>query len=108
MQCVYALILSLAYLLRKRVCIHSRNVNTKYCIVITPVEQNLQPVGYAWLLKQHTMFTLCWPFRLPVVIVGYYLRILVFYVQCLNVAGVKIFSILCSVLNRGWGFTVRL
>jgi len=29
--CVYALILFLAYLLRKRVCIPSRNVNTKFC-----------------------------------------------------------------------------
>jgi len=46
--CVYALILFLAYLLRKRICIHSRNVNDKYCIVITPVEQSFQPVDYAW------------------------------------------------------------
>jgi len=45
--CVYTLILFLAYLLRVRVCIHSRNVNNKYCIVITPVEQSLQPVDYA-------------------------------------------------------------
>jgi len=32
---VYTLILFLAYLLRKKVCIHSQNVNNKYCIVIT-------------------------------------------------------------------------
>jgi len=45
---VYALILFLAYLVMKRVCIHSRNVNNKYCIVTTPVEQSLHPVHYAW------------------------------------------------------------
>ena len=56
--CVCALILFLAYLLRKRVCIHSRNVNNKYCIVIVPVEKHLQPVNYAWWQKQHTMFRL--------------------------------------------------
>ena len=32
------------HLLRKRVCIHSWNVNNKYCIAITPVEQSLHPV----------------------------------------------------------------
>jgi len=37
--CVYALMLFLAYLLRKRVWIHSRNVNNKYYIVITPVKR---------------------------------------------------------------------
>ena len=45
---MFALILFLAYLLRKRVCIHTRNFNTKCNIVITPVlEQSLQPVDYA-------------------------------------------------------------
>jgi len=48
MQCVSALILFHAYLLRKRVCIHSRNVIDKCCIVITSVEQSLQLVDYAW------------------------------------------------------------
>ena len=41
MQCVYALVLFLTYLLRKRVCIDSRNANNKYSIVITQVEQSL-------------------------------------------------------------------
>jgi len=27
---------------------YSRNVNNKYCIVVTPVEHSLQSVGYAW------------------------------------------------------------
>jgi len=40
-MCVYDLILFLAYLLRKRVCIDSGNVNNKYCIVFTPMEQSL-------------------------------------------------------------------
>jgi len=52
---MHTLILFLAYLLRKRVCIRSRNVIYKYCI-ITPVEQSLQPVEYAWWQKQHTTF----------------------------------------------------
>jgi len=38
---------------------HSRNFNNKYCIVITPVEQSLQPLDYVWWQKQHTMLTLC-------------------------------------------------
>jgi len=48
MQCVLTLLLFLAYLLRTRVCTDFRNVNNKYYIVITPVEQSLQPVDYAW------------------------------------------------------------
>jgi len=28
-------------------------------MVTTQVEQNLQPVDYAWWQKQHTMLTLC-------------------------------------------------
>jgi len=43
------------YLLRTRVCTDFRNVSNKYCIVITPVEQSLQPVDYAWWQKLHTM-----------------------------------------------------
>jgi len=39
---VYAFISFLAYLLRNRVCMHSRNVNNKYCVVITPVEQSFK------------------------------------------------------------------
>jgi len=39
---VYAFILFLAYLLRNRVCMHSRNVNNKYFIVITPLEQSFK------------------------------------------------------------------
>jgi len=39
--CVYALILFLAYLLRKSACKESRNINNKICIVIKPVEQSL-------------------------------------------------------------------
>jgi len=46
---------SYLYLLRTRVCTDFRNVNNKYCIVITPVEQSLQPVDYAWWQKQHTL-----------------------------------------------------
>ena len=46
--CVCALILFLANLLRKRVCIRSRNVNNKCCIVTAPVQQTLQPVDHAW------------------------------------------------------------
>jgi len=38
---VYALILFLAYLLRKNVCIDSRTVNNKNCIVLAPVVQSL-------------------------------------------------------------------
>jgi len=34
------------------------NVNNKHCIVITPVEQSLQPVDHDWWQKQH-MITLC-------------------------------------------------
>jgi len=41
----------------KRVCIDSQNVNNKYCIVITPVEQNLSPGDYI-LLQKH-MFAFC-------------------------------------------------
>jgi len=37
--CVYTLVSILAYLLRKRVCVHSRNVIYKNCIVITPVSK---------------------------------------------------------------------
>jgi len=47
------LLLFLAYLLRTRVCTDFRNVNNKYFIVITSVEQSLQPVDYAWWQKQH-------------------------------------------------------
>jgi len=46
--CMYALILLLTDLLRNRVCIHSRNVNNKFWIVITSVEQSLQPVDHVW------------------------------------------------------------
>jgi len=42
MRCVYTLILFLAYLLRKRVCTDSRNVNNKYCIVTEPSLKSLQ------------------------------------------------------------------
>jgi len=54
---VYTLILFPTF--SKRVCLHSRNGNDKYCVVITPVDQRLQSVEYAWWQKQHTMFTLC-------------------------------------------------
>jgi len=55
MQCVFTLaFVSCLYLLRTRVCTDFRNVN-KYCIVITPVEQSLQSVDYAWVQKQHTL-----------------------------------------------------
>jgi len=72
--------------------VHSRNVNNQYCIVITPVEQSLQPVEYGWWQKQHlcshcVSFTFAW---------GYYRLLL------------KNFCILCSVLNRWWGFTAKL
>jgi len=49
MQCAYAFDFVSCYLLRKRVCIHSWNVNNKYCIAITPVEQRFHPVDSAWL-----------------------------------------------------------
>ena len=45
---MYALILLLTDLLRNRICIHSRNVNNKFWIVITSVEQSLQPVDHVW------------------------------------------------------------
>jgi len=85
MQCVYALILLLA-IFWGRDCIHSWNVNDKYCIAIAPVEQSLNPVDYAWRQKQHThMFMLCYSYvhvvlalRLPGVTVGYYLSIFAF------------------------------
>jgi len=48
------------HLLRKKVRIHSWNVNDKYFIAITTVEQSLHPVDYAWWRKQQTcIFTLC-------------------------------------------------
>ena len=48
------------HLLMKKVCIHSWNVNDKYCIAIATVEQRSHPADYAWWQKQHTrMFTLC-------------------------------------------------
>jgi len=49
------LLLFLAYRLRTRVCTDFRYVNNKYCIVITQVEQSLQPVDYSWWQKQHTL-----------------------------------------------------
>jgi len=52
--CVYALILFLA-IFWGRVCMHSWNVNDKYCIAITPVEQSLHPVYYAWWQEQHSL-----------------------------------------------------
>jgi len=56
MQCVFTLgFISCLYLLRTRVCTDFRNVNNKHCIIITPVEQILQPVDYAWWQKQYTM-----------------------------------------------------
>jgi len=56
MQCVFTLgFISCLYLLRTRICTDFRNVNNKNCIIITPVEQSLQPVDYAWWQKQHTM-----------------------------------------------------
>jgi len=48
-------LLFLAYLLKTWVCTDFRNVSNKYCIAITPVEQSLQPVDYAWWQKQHTL-----------------------------------------------------
>jgi len=42
------------HLLRKRVCIHSWNVNYKYWIAVTPVEQSLHPLEYAQWQKRHT------------------------------------------------------
>jgi len=49
---------------------HSRNVNNKYCIVITALEQNLQPVDYALMTETayyvHNVLAL----RLPGVTVG--------------------------------------
>jgi len=53
---MYTLTLFLTYLLRKRVCLHSLNVTYKYCIVITPVEQSLQPIDYTCCQKQHATF----------------------------------------------------
>jgi len=45
------LLLFLACLLRTRVYTDFRNVDSKYYIVITPVEQSLQTVNYAWWQK---------------------------------------------------------
>jgi len=87
---MYSLILFLA-IFWGRVCIHSWNVNDKYCIAITPVEQSFHPVDYAWWQKQHSVlicsycvsFTFAWG----------HCRLLFkhfcFYVQCLTVAGVS-------------------
>jgi len=78
---VCAFILFLAYLLRNRVCMHTRNVNNKYCIVITPVEQVSKYAASRLCLVTetayyvHTVLTL----RLPGVTVGYCLRIFAFY-----------------------------
>ena len=88
---VCAFILFLAYLLRNRVCMHTRNVNNKYCIVITPVEQVSKYAASRLCLVTetayyvHTVLTL----RLPGVTVGNCLRIFAFYVQCITVAGVS-------------------
>jgi len=83
MQCVFTLaFVSCLYLLRTRVCTDFRNVINKYCIVITPVEQSLQPVDYAWWQKQYTMTEtahIVLALRLPGVNIGYYWRIFAFY-----------------------------
>jgi len=54
------------------------NPPMKYCVVITPVEQSLQPVDYAWWQKQHSLcyrsFTYAW-----VYCIGYFLRIFAFF-----------------------------
>jgi len=77
--CVYALLLFLA-IFWGRDCIHSWNVNDKYCIAITPVEQSLHPVdlpgdrnsiAYSYV---HIVLAL----RLAGVTVGYYLSIFAF------------------------------
>jgi len=52
--CVYALILFPA-IFWGRDCMHSWNVNDKYCIAITPVEQSLHAVDYAWWQKQYSL-----------------------------------------------------
>jgi len=51
-----------------------RNVNNKYCIVVTPVEKGLQTVDYAWWQKQHTMTEIAHivlALHLPEVTAGY-------------------------------------
>jgi len=59
-----------------------------YCVIITPVEQSLQPVDYAWWQKQPALFT----------------RVYV----CLGLLYATNICILCSVLNRYWGFATKL
>jgi len=54
MQCVYGLILFFA-VFWGRDCIHCWNVNDKYCVAITPVEQSLQPLDYAWWVVAETI-----------------------------------------------------
>ena len=91
---VYILILLLVYLLRKRVCIHFWNVNSKYCTAITAVRQSLQPLDYAWLQQQHRLL---WSHCVSFTFAWGYCRLLF-----------KNFCILCSVPNRWWCFTAKL
>ena len=77
--CVYTLILFLAYLLRKRVCIHTRNFNTECNNVITPGTGAKLAVSRLCLVTEaahtiHIVLTL----RLAGITVGYYLRIFAF------------------------------
>jgi len=44
--CVYVLILLLVYLLRKRVCINTRNFNNKCCIVAREIQILQGPETY--------------------------------------------------------------
>jgi len=87
--CVYALILFPTYLLRKRVCIDSRNVNNKYWIIYTN--------GAKFAARRLCLVTetahyvhIVWALRFPGVTAGYYLRLFAFYVQCLTVAGMDV------------------
>jgi len=58
--CVYALILFLAYLLRKRVCIDSRNLNNKYCILSHQWSKVYRQETTPGDRNSTHMFTLCW------------------------------------------------
>jgi len=77
--CVYALILFFAYYLRKRVCIHTRNINTECNIVITPGTGAKLAASRLCLVTEaaynvHIVLAL----RLAGITAGYYLKLLHF------------------------------
>jgi len=86
--CVHALILFLANLLRKRVCIDSRNVNKiLYCYHTSGAKFVASRLCLVTETAYYVHIVLA--LRLTGITVGFYLRIFAFYLQCLTVGGVS-------------------